>query len=220
MIDKDKVWKEWDLKNVPSPSYVLHMGMLEENLKVIDKVRKEAGVDIIMALKANATWTIFPLLAQHSDGATASSLAEARLIHEEMGVKAHLYAPVYVEEEFEEMLSYASHITFNSLSQYQRYGERARAKGVSCGLRVNPEYSTVDTGLYNPCSPQSRLGVCHGVLTDWPEGIDGLHFHSLCESKPSDLYVTLQAVEEKFGHFFDRLKWINLGGGHLVTHKD
>ena len=220
MIDKDKVWKEWDLKNVPSPSYVLHMGMLEENLKVIDKVRKEAGVDIIMALKANATWTIFPLLAQHSDGATASSLAEARLIHEEMGVKAHLYAPVYVEEEFEEMLSYASHITFNSLSQYQRYGERARAKGVSCGLRVNPEYSTVDTDLYNPCSPQSRLGVCHGVLTDWPEGIDGLHFHSLCESKPSDLYVTLQAVEEKFGHFFDRLKWINLGGGHLVTHKD
>ena len=219
-MDKDLLLKGWDLKEVPSPSYVLHMGMLEENLSIIDRVRKEAEADVIVALKANATWGIFPLLAKHSDGATASSLAEARLIHEEMGVKAHIYAPVYVKEEFEEMLSYASHITFNSLSQYQRYGIQAQEAGISCGLRINPEYSTVNTDLYNPCSPLSRLGVCHNELTDWPKGVEGLHFHSLCESRPGDLYNTLNAVEEKFGHFFGRLKWLNLGGGHLMTHKN
>lgn len=219
-MDKDLTLKEWDLTGVPSPSFVLHLGMLEDNLSVIDRVRQEAGVDIIAALKANATWAIFPLLAKHSDGATASSLAEARLIHEEMGCKAHLYAPVYVEEELDELLSYASHITFNSLSQFRRFGTRAKKAGVSCGLRINPEYSTVTTDLYNPCSPLSRLGVCRKDLTDWPEGVEGLHFHSLCESKPGNLYHTLKAVEEKFGHFFHRLKWINVGGGHLMTHKD
>lgn len=219
-MDKDLILKGWDLSGVPNPSYVLHLGMLEDNLKTIDKVRREAGVDIIVALKANATWEVFPLLARHSDGATASSLAEARLIFEEMGCKAHLYAPVYVEEEFDELLSYCSHVTFNSLSQFQRYGAKARAAGVSCGLRINPEYSTVDTEMYNPCSPQSRLGISPLALTDWPEEVEGLHFHSLCESRPSDLYSTLRAVEEKFGHFFPRLKWINVGGGHLMTHKD
>lgn len=219
-MNKDLILKGWDLKRVPSPSFVLHLEMLEENLKTIDKVRREAGVEVIMALKANATWPIFPLLAEHSDGATASSLSEARLIAEEMKCKAHTYAPVYVEEEFEEILSYSSHLTFNSLSQWNRYGERAISAGVSCGLRVNPEYSTVDTDLYNPCSPQSRLGVKRETLADWPTGIEGLHFHALCESRPNDLYHTLRAVEEKFGHFFSRLKWINLGGGHLMTHKD
>ena len=219
-MDKELTLKEWDLTEVPSPSYVLHLGMLEDNLSVIDRVRQEAGVDIIVALKANATWAVFPLLAQHSDGATASSLAEAMLIHEEMGCKAHLYAPVYVEEEFDELLSYAGHITFNSLSQYHRFGTRAKQAGVSCGLRINPEYATVTTDLYNPCSPLSRLGVCHHDLNEWPEGVEGLHFHSLCESRPGDLHHTLKAVEEKFGHFFHRLKWINVGGGHLMTHKD
>jgi len=219
-MDKDLILKGWDLTEVPSPSYVLHLEMLEDNLNIIDRVRQEAGADVIVALKANATWALFPLLAKHSDGATASSLAEARLIHEEMGCKAHLYAPVYVEEEFDELLSYASHITFNSLSQYQRFGLRSRKAGISCGLRINPEYSTVTTDLYNPCSPLSRLGVCHSDLTDWPEGVEGLHFHSLCESKPDDLRHTLEAVEKRFGHFFHQLKWLNVGGGHLMTHKD
>lgn len=220
MTDKDILLKAWDLNGVPCPSYVLHKGLLELNMGTIDKVRQEAGVDIIVALKANATWAIFPLLARHSDGATASSLAEARLINEEMGCKAHTYAPVYAEEEFDELLSYSSHITFNSLSQYRRYAERTRTAGVSCGLRINPEYSTVETDLYNPCSPQSRLGIRAEALNDWPEGVEGLHFHSLCESRPSDLYNTLRAVEQKFGHFFGRLKWLNIGGGHLMTHKD
>ncbi len=220
MTNKDEILKEWDLSGVPSPSYVLHSSLLKDNLSIIDKVREKAGVEIIVALKANATWEIFPLLSQHSDGATASSLSEARLVYEEMGCKAHTYAPVYTKEEIDEILSYSSHITFNSISQYQRFGEKARKAGVSCGLRVNPEYSTVETYLYNPCSPQSRLGVRAVDLQEWPEGIEGIHFHALCESRPEDLRATLGALEEKFSHFFSKIKWINMGGGHLMTHKD
>ena len=220
MIDKDLILEGWDLTGVPSPSYVLHHRLLEENLRVIDKVRQEAGVEVIVALKANATWALFPELKQHSDGATASSLAEARLVFEEMGVKAHTYAPVYVEEEVEEILDYSSHITFNSFGLYKRYGEMARERGISCGLRVNPEFSTVETDLYNPCSPMSRLGVRACDLTEWPDGMEGLHFHALCESRPADLKATLEAVEQKFGKYFDRLKWLNMGGGHLMTHKE
>ena len=125
-----------------------------------------------------------------------------------------------MEEEIDEILACSSHITFNSLSQFQRYAARARALGVSCGLRVNPEYSTVETDLYNPCSPMSRLGVRSVDLESLPEGIEGLHFHALCESRPADLRGTLQAVEDKFGRFFDQIKWLNMGGGHLMTHKD
>lgn len=218
MTDKDSMLRNWDLSAVPSPCYVLHEALLAANMEVIDKVRKAAGVEIILALKANAMWSIFPELRRHSDGATASSLAEARLVFEEYGQRAHTYAPVYSENEIDEILSYSSHITFNSLSQYQRFGERARQAGVSCGLRVNPEYSTVETDLYNPASPTSRLGVRSVDLKEWPEGLEGLHFHSLCESRPEDLKGTLQAVEERFGRFFPALKWINFGGGHLMTH--
>lgn len=218
MINKDQLWKEWDLSGVPTPSFILHLDALRDNLSVIDKVRRQSGAEIIVALKANATWEIFPLLREHSDGATASSLCEARLVYEEMGVKAHTYAPAYTEEEIDEILSCSSHITFNSLGQYEQFGARAHAAGVSCGLRVNPEFSTVETDLYNPCSPQSRLGVRSADLQELPEGIDGLHFHALCESRPADLRGTLAAFEEKFGRFFDRLKWINMGGGHLMTH--
>lgn len=220
MTHQDHVLEKWNLDGVPSPAYILHTGLLKDNLATIDKVRKEADVEIIVALKANATWELFPLLHQHSDGATASSLCEARLVYEEMGTKAHTYAPVYTEEEMDEILSYSSHLTFNSIGQYLRFGHRARKAGVSCGLRVNPEYSTVETDLYNPCSPLSRLGVRSSDLQEWPEGVEGLHFHALCESRPDDLRATLQAVEEKFGRFFPQLRWINMGGGHLMTHKD
>ena len=220
MIEKDRILKEWDLTEVPSPSYVLHHSLLEDNLRVIDKVRHTADVEIIVALKANASWAIFPELKLHSDGATASSLSEARLVFEEMGVKAHTYAPIYMKEEIDEILSCSSHITFNSLSQFHRYADKARSMGVSCGLRVNPEYSTVETDLYNPCSATSRLGVRAIDLEVLPEGVEGLHFHALCESRPADLRGTLQVVETKFGRFFDQIKWLNMGGGHLMTHKD
>lgn len=220
MITKDNMLRVWDLSQAPTPAYIIHEGMLHKNLATIDRVRREAGVEIIVALKANATWHIFDELAAHSDGATASSLAEARLVTEYMATKAHTYAPVYTEEEIDAILDASSHITFNSLGQLARYGERARARGISCGLRVNPEYSTVETDLYNPCIPESRLGVRATDLEAWPEGVEGLHFHSLCESRPADLEATLAAVEERFGRHFDHLRWINFGGGHLMTHRD
>ena len=215
MTDKDTILNNWGLSTIPSPCYVLHETLLAANMQVIDKVRKATGAEIIVALKANAMWSIFPELRQHADGATASSLAEARLVFEEYGTPAHTYAPVYSENEIDEILGYSSHITFNSLNQYQRYGERARQAGVSCGLRVNPEYSTVETDLYNPASPTSRLGIRSVDLSEWPAGVEGLHFHSLCESRPEDLKGTLEAVEERFGRFLPHLKWINFGGGGI-----
>ena len=220
MIDKDSVLNHWDFSTIPSPCYVLHKSLLDANMLVIDKVRKSTKAEIIVALKANAMWSIFPILRQHSDGATASSLAEARLVYEEYGRKTHTYAPVYTPEEIDEILRYSSHITFNSLAQYARYKDKAHEAGVSCGLRVNPEYSTVETALYNPCDRGSRLGVLAEDLKELPEGIEGLHFHALCESRPEDLRHTLEAVEARFGRFFSRIKWLNMGGGHLMTHVD
>ena len=220
MQTKDNMHRVWDLNEAPTPAYIIHEEMLRLNLATIDKVRREAGVEIIVALKANATWHLFPTLSEHSDGATASSLSEARLVVEHMGVKAHTYAPIYTEEEIDAILDASSHITFNSLSQYERYHERAMERGVSCGLRVNPEYSTVETDIYNPAMPESRLGVRACDLEILPAGIQGLHFHSLCESRPEDLEATLRSFEERFGHHLDRVQWVNFGGGHLMTHID
>ncbi|MEG1737553.1 MAG: carboxynorspermidine decarboxylase [Odoribacter sp.] len=220
MINKDTVLNNWEVSKIPSPAYVLHESLLAENMEVIDRVRKQSGAEVIVALKANAMWSIFPELRRHSDGATASSLAEARLVFEEYGQPAHTYAPVYPEGEIDEILRYSSHITFNSLEQYRRFGGRAHRRGVSCGLRVNPEYSTVETDLYNPASRTSRLGVLAEHLDELPEGLEGLHFHSLCESRPAQLRATLAAFEARFGRFFPQIKWLNMGGGHLMTHKD
>ena len=220
MQTKDNMHRVWDLNEAPTPAYIIHEEMLRLNLATIDKVRREAGVEIIVALKANATWHLFPTLSEHSDGATASSLSETRLVVEHMGVKAHTYAPIYTEEEIDAILDASSHITFNSLSQYERYHKRAIERGVSCGLRVNPEYSTVETDIYNPAMPESRLGVRACDLEILPAGIQGLHFHSLCESRPEDLEATLRSFEERFGRHLDRVQWVNFGGGHLMTHID
>ena len=220
MQTKDNMHRVWDLNEAPTPAYIIHEEMLRLNLATIDKVRREADVEIIVALKANATWHLFPTLSEHSDGATASSLSEARLVVEHMGVKAHTYAPIYTEEEIDAILDASSHITFNSLSQYERYHNRAIERGVSCGFRVNPEYSTVETDIYNPAMPESRLGVRACDLEILPAGIQGLHLHSLCESRPEDLEATLRSFEERFGHHLDRVQWVNFGGGHLMTHID
>ena len=220
MQTKDNMHRVWDLNEASTPAYIIHEEMLRLNLATIDKVRREAGAEIIVALKANATWHLFPTLSEHSDGATASSLSEARLVVEHMGVKAHTYAPIYTEEEIDAILDASSHITFNSLSQYERYHKRAIERGVSCGLRVNPEYSTVETDIYNPAMPESRLGVRACDLEILPAGIQGLHFHSLCESRPEDLEATLRSFEERFGHHLDKVQWVNFGGGHLMTHID
>lgn len=209
-----------DFQKLPSPCFVLDEQLLDRNLAVIDRVRRESGAEVIVALKACAMWSIFPELAQHSDGATASSLAEARLVFEEFGRPAHTYAPVYTDRNIEEILDCSDHITFNSVAQFERFGQMALLRGISCGLRINPGYSPVETDLYNPCVPGSRLGIPAGELKELPAGVEGLHFHVLCESRPEHLRLALDAVEERFGRFLDRIKWLNMGGGHLMTHKD
>jgi carboxynorspermidine decarboxylase len=206
-----------DLKKIPSPCFVLNESDLRRNLAVIDRVRRESGAEIIVALKACAMWSVFPELAAHSDGATASSLNEARLVFEEYGAPAHTYAPTYSDVDFDEIARFSSHITFNSPGQFERFGARARARGISCGLRVNPGWSPVETDLYNPALPGSRLGVER--LDELPEGIEGLHFHVLCESGAADLARVLAEVEVRFGHLLGRLKWLNCGGGHLMTRE-
>ncbi len=209
-----------DFQKVPSPCYVLDEQLLDANLAKIDEVRRRTGAEIIVALKACAMWRIFPELARHSDGATASSAAEARLVFEEYGRPAHTYAPVYTDRDFGEIMRCSDHITFNSVAQYERFGARARAPGISCGLRINPQYSPVETDLYNPCVAGSRLGVTAAELGELPEGIEGLHFHVLCESRPEHLRRALEAVETHFGRWLDRIAWLNMGGGHLMTHAE
>ena len=209
-----------DFQKVPSPCYVLDEQLLDANLAKIDEVRRRTGAEIIVALKACAMWRIFPELARHSDGATASSAAEARLVFEEYGRPAHTYAPVYTDRDFGEIMRCSDHITFNSGAQYERFGARARAQGISCGLRINPQYSPVETDLYNPCVAGSRLGVTAAELGELPEGIEGLHFHVLCESRPEHLRRALEAVETHFGRWLDRIAWLNMGGGHLMTHAE
>ncbi|MDE6779539.1 MAG: carboxynorspermidine decarboxylase [Alistipes sp.] len=209
-----------DFTKVPSPCYVLDKELLLRNLAKIDYVRSRSGAEIIVALKACAMWSIFPLLAEHSDGATASSAAEARLVREEFGRPAHTYAPVYTDSNIGEILDCSDHITFNSLRQFERFGQQALLRGISCGLRVNPGYSPVETDLYNPCVPGSRLGVVAEELAELPAGIEGLHFHVLCESRPHHLRLALEALEKRFGHLLDRVKWLNMGGGHLMTHAE
>lgn len=209
-----------DIQQVPSPAYVLEQDRLIKNLELIKRVQDEAGVSIILALKGFAMWRVFPLVYQYLSGATASSLYEARLIYEEMGCKAHTYSPAYQPGDFEEIMRYSSHITFNSLTQYQRYARQLEGSGISAGLRVNPEYSKVEVDLYNPAAPGSRLGELSQTLEGGlPGGIEGLHFHTLCESSSFDLEKVLAAFEAKFSRYFAQLKWVNFGGGHLMTRK-
>jgi carboxynorspermidine decarboxylase len=212
-----------DPNSIPSPCYVIEEPLLRKNVSLIGQVREQAGVEIILALKAFAMWKIFPLIREHIPYATASSIHEARLVYEEMGTPAHTCAPAYTEADFPALLKYSSHITFNSLSQYARFRPMIEADGkrISCGLRINPEYSTVETALYNPCAPGSRLGITRKTLGDTlPEGIEGLHFHTLCESSSYDLEKMLRVVEQRFGTLLPQIKWLNMGGGHLMTRKD
>ncbi|MFR9629026.1 MAG: carboxynorspermidine decarboxylase [Rikenellaceae bacterium] len=212
--------KKYNQDILPSPCYVVDESALMRNLETIDKVRQLSGAEVIVALKASAMWSIFPQLSAHSDGATASSLSEAELVGEYFGVLSHTYAPVYTDKEIDRILELSSHITFNSLSQYERFKDRAHKRGVSCGLRINPDYSPVETDLYNPCVAGSRLGIPKEQLTTLPEGVEGLHFHVLCESRPHHLRLALEAVERNFGELLPNIKWLNMGGGHLMTHED
>lgn len=207
-------------QHIPSPSFVLDVRRLRKNLQLMAEVQEKAGVSIILALKGFALWRVFPLIHEYLQGATASSLAEARLIREEMGVKAHTYSPAYLPTEFSDLVKYSSHISFNSLAQYQQFHEEAQQAGCSVGLRVNPQYSEVATDLYNPAVPGSRLGILDTQLPGMlPSGIEGFHVHTLCESSAQATEQLILALEQRFGRWLPHLKWINLGGGHLMTRK-
>ena len=203
---------------IPTPCFVLEEQKLLANLKVIDRVQREAGVEIILAFKGFSMWSAFSTVKKYIHGATASSLNEVKLCNEHMGVKSHTYCVAYDPGEFDEMARLSSHITFNSLSQYEQFANKV-PKHVSMGLRVNPEWSDVETSLYNPASPDSRLGINASHLDEIPTGVEGLHFHVLCESSSQALEQVLKSFEEKFGHLIPRLKWINMGGGHLMTQQ-
>ena len=212
-----------DYTKVPSPCFVMEEELLRTNLQRIRSVKERTGVDIILAFKAFALWRSFPIVREYIQHSTASSVAEAQLAFEEMGNKAHTYAPSYTDEEFPLFLQYSSHITFNSLSQFERFYPQVTASGkeIRCGVRINPEFSVVDTDLYNPSAPGSRLGITADRIGEaLPHGITGLHLHNLCENNSYDLERTLAVVEKKFGHLFGQIRWLNLGGGHLMTHRD
>jgi carboxynorspermidine decarboxylase len=211
-----------DYSKIPSPAFVLDEKLLRKNLELIDWVQKEAGIEIILAFKGFAMWSAFPVVRQYLKGATASSLNEARLCFDEMKTRAHVYSPVYFENEFDELLSYTSHMVFNSVSQFNKYYGKTQQAGhpISCGIRVNPEYSDVETDLYNPSAAGSRLGVGSEEFPDeLPEGIEGIHFHVLCESDSFSLEKVLQNLEQKFGKYLYQVKWVNMGGGHLMTRE-
>lgn len=212
-----------DFTQIPSPCYLLEEERLRNNLQLIKEVKERSGAEVILAFKGFAMWSTFPVLNEFGfTQATASSLNEARLAVEEMGSEAHTYAPVYTPEEFDQIIRLSSHITFNSLNQYKRFYPMVKASGkkVSLGLRINPEFSEVETDLYNPCALGSRLGILAGELgQELPEGIEGLHFHALCESDSHDLEKVLNNFVERCWRYLPNLKWVNMGGGHLMTRK-
>ena len=202
------------------PVYIIEETLLRRNLQLIADVAKEADVEIILAFKAFALWKTFPIFREYINSTTASSLSEARLALEEFGAKAHTYSPAYTDEEIDDIVRCSSHLTFNSLSQYERFHDRVEGRA-SIGLRVNPEYSEVGTMLYNPCAPGTRFGITADKLPETlPANIEGFHCHCHCESGADVLERTLVHIEEKFSKWFPQLKWLNLGGGHLMTRKD
>jgi carboxynorspermidine decarboxylase len=202
-----------------TPISIIEETKLRRNLQLIADVAAKADIEVILAFKAFALWKTFPIFREYISSTTASSLSEARLAYEEFGAPAHTYSPAYTDEEFDQIVRCSSHLTFNSLSQYERFHQRAH--GVSLGLRINPEYSEVETLLYNPCAPGTRFGLTADRLPEQlPSDISGFHCHCHCESGADVFQRSLAHIEEKFSKWFPQLKWINFGGGHLMTRKD
>ena len=210
---------------LPTPFYVVYEDRLRANLDLITSVAREAGVTIIMAFKANALWRTFPIFREYGVRCTASSLNELQLGVEELHTRVHSYCPAYTPLTIGAYLAGSSHITFNSLNQWHRfkadlqtYNAAHPEATVSAGLRVNPQCSVIETDIYNPALPGSRFGVVADDLSEGlPDGIEGLHFHALCESTSFDLEKVLAAFEAQFGHLLPQLKWVNFGGGHHIT---
>ena len=210
-----------DFSNIPSPCYVIDERLLRNNLELIKKVEEAAAIDILVSFKAFSNWGVFPIFKEYCFGASASSANEARLAFEELGVKAHTYSPAYEDKQMADILKYSSAISFNSLNQLRKYFKIASDKRVSIGLRVNPEFSDSPYDIYNPCKPGSRFGMTAEQLGDaLPEGVEGFHFHTLFEANSLALENVLAVFEKKFGRFLSQLKWVNMGGGHLLTKKN
>lgn len=217
-----------NIEDIPTPYYIVYEERLRRNLEIIKEVQERADVKIIMAFKANALWKTFPIIAEYISSSTASSINEMNLSLEFLGNDVHTYCPVYTEESFPKFLNGSSHITFNSIRQFEKfknqvveYNSSNNTRKVSCGLRINPQCSVIDTDIYNPCIPGSRFGVLSTDLPEFlPEGLDGFHFHALCESSSYDLEKVLIALKKQFGHWLPNLKWLNMGGGHLMTREN
>ena len=209
-----------NLTRVPSPAFVIDLGRLRKNLAHLREVQQAAGCRILLAQKAFSFWPVYPLIREYLDGSCSSGAWEARLAHEKFGGEVHVYSPAYTDADMAEILPIADHLSFNTPAQYQRFRQRVRSSGrnIECGLRINPEVSTGQTPLYDPCVPGSRLGTPVAALAGVDlEGLDGLNFHTLCEQDSDALEATLEGVEERFGHLLRRVKWLNMGGGHHIT---
>lgn len=228
MIKNDLIFKTIDLNIdtscLPTPIYIVDERLLEKNLKILKDVMDRTSCKILLAQKAFSMFSLYPVISKYLSGTAASSLFEARLGFEEMkGKEVHIYSPAYREDEFDEIIGICDHIIFNSFSQWNKYKDRIRTsnKKIECGLRINPEYSEIETDIYNPCSIGSRLGITlENFKGNDLDGIDGLHFHTMCEQNSDVLKRTIEVVDKKFGKYIKKMKWINFGGGHHITRPD
>lgn len=223
-INYDLIKGIWD--EVPTPCYIVSETLLKRNLEILRHICDRTGCKILLAQKAFSMYSFYPLIGKYLDGVTASGLYEAKLGYEELCQKEkrcenHVFSPAYAERDMDELLKICDHLIFNSFTQWEKYREKALAAGRECGIRINPECSTQEHGIYDPCAPGSRLGVTlENFREDALEGLSGLHFHCLCEQNVDALEQTLVAVEEKFGKYLHQMKWLNFGGGHHITRDD
>ena len=212
-----------DFNKIKTPCYIVDESLLIKNLEILKNVEDRTGCSILLAQKGFSMYSVYPLIGKYLKGVTSSSLFEARLGYEEMGKEVHIYAPAYREDEFQDILKYSDHIVFNSINEWKKYRDivKSSRKKIECGIRINPEYSEIETDIYNPCFENSRLGVTLDNLKDEDlEGISGLHFHTMCEQNSDTLKRTIKIVDEKFSKYLKKMKWLNFGGGHHITRAD
>lgn len=212
-----------DISSLPTPSYLVDQRLLIKNLELLSSVKERTGCKILLAQKAFSMFSVYPLIAKYLDGVTSSGVMEARLGYEEMGKEVHTYAPAFADHEMDDMIRYSDHIVFNSFHQWNKFKDKVKNSGkqIECGLRLNPKYSEIDTDIYNPCFTGSRLGITpEQFQPDQLDGIDGLHFHTMCEQNSDTLERTLKVVDDTFGSYIKQMKWLNFGGGHHITRPD
>ena len=214
---------DMDISTLPTPSYLVDQQLLIKNLELLSSVKERTGCKILLAQKAFSMFSVYPLIAKYLDGVTSSGVMEARLGYEEMGKEVHTYAPAFADHEMDDVIRYSDHIVFNSFHQWNKFKDKVKNSGkqIECGLRLNPKYSEIDTDIYNPCFTGSRLGITpEQFQPDQLDGIDGLHFHTMCEQNSDTLERTLKVVDDTFGSYIKQMKWLNFGGGHHITRSD